>query len=380
MARLLLQDALLLDPEADAPERGSLLLEAGRIAARLPPGDPAPPSARVVPWNGDGLAPGFLDLHFHGRLVFAPPQRFEAELEQVSDELLRQGTTGFLATTVAWPAAELGQRAERWAEASAGSERCLGLHLEGPWIHPEAAGAQPGPGIRPYDAAEGAALFDRCGDQLRLVTLAPEVEGAAALQAELARRGVVAALGHSLAEEAELDAGLDRGLRHVTHLFNAMGGFHHRRAGVARRALADDALSCDLICDGIHVHPEAVRIAARAKGERLLLITDRVEPPADGAGFGSGAVHDDGSALRLADGTLVGSSLGMDRACRNAQAFGAMTQLEAVAASSLRPARLLGLGDRGHLRRGARADLVRLDPEGRVLETWIRGERAFGAS
>lgn len=141
-----------------------------------------------------------------------------------------------------------------------------------------------------------------------MVTLAPEVEGAALLQEQLVRRGIVTALGHSLADDACVRESVTRGARHVTHLFNAMGPLHHRTLGMAGSALTDDRLTADLICDGVHVHPAVVRLAARAKGDGLVLITDRVDPGPEGSGFGSGAVHDDGAALRLPDGTLAGSS------------------------------------------------------------------------
>jgi N-acetylglucosamine-6-phosphate deacetylase len=171
-------------------------------------------------------------------------------------------------------------------------------------------------------------------------------------------------------------------MTHVTHLFNGMASMHHREPGPAGLALTDDRLSCDLICDGAHVHPRMVRLAARAKGEGLMLITDRVELPAEprSVSFGSGAVSDDGRALRLADGRLAGSSLTLDRAARNARAFGALDPVQAVAACSLRPARLLGIeAERGSLRPGARADLVVLGSQGQVLETWIAGERVYAA-
>ena len=141
--------------------------------------------------------------------------------------------------------------------------------------------------------------------------------------------------------------------------------------------MADERLTADLICDGAHVHPHLLRAAARALGERLILITDRIDP-GPGADFGSGALRDDGTALRLADGRLAGSRLTLDRAVQNAKRFAALGALEAISACTLRPARLLGIErERGTLRRGARADLVVLDAALRVRETWRGGECVF---
>jgi N-acetylglucosamine-6-phosphate deacetylase len=381
MSRVALVNALLLDPEAEAPLPGGLLVEDGRIAARLAPGA-APAGAERIELGGLAVAPGFLDLHYHGTLVLGRPADAAEAVRETGRALLGSGVTGFLPTTVAWPAPELLARVGALAEACAAhasdGAAPLGIHLEGPWIAASAAGAQPEAGIRDFDPREGAALFARAHGTLRMVTFAPELPGAARLQAELGERGIVAALGHSQADLGQVDAAVARGARHVTHLWNAMSGLHHRAPGLAGAALADERLSCDLICDGVHVHPAAVRLAARAKGEGLVLITDRV---AAGAGFGAGALVDDGTALRLADGRLAGSRLSLDRAIHNAVSFGALTRLEAVAAVTLRPARVLGVErERGTLRPGARADFALLDAEDRVVETWLAGRRAYRAA
>jgi N-acetylglucosamine-6-phosphate deacetylase len=186
-------------------------------------------------------------------------------------------------------------------------------------------------------------------------------------------------VGHSLARAEQVQDAVERGARHVTHLFNAMGPLHQRAPGLAGVALSEDRLTCDLICDGVHVHPSMIRVAARAKGDGLILITDRIElPGGEFPGFGSGPLHDDGTAIRMADGGLAGSRLTLDRALVMAQEFAGLDLLEAVAACTLRPARVLGVeSERGTLRPGARADFAVLDETGRVVETWIDGCRAW---
>jgi N-acetylglucosamine-6-phosphate deacetylase len=385
--RRLLQPAALLDPEREAPVAGALLLDDGRIAGLLAPAEAARVEAERVDLSGAFLAPGFLDLHYHGGLVFPPLAAAGDALARSAAELARHGTTAFLATTVALPQPDLVTLVEALARridaGDLAGAQPIGIHLEGPWIDTRAAGAQPESGIRAVSLPEVDTLLAAAAGTARLVTFAPEVEGAAQLLETLARRGIVAAIGHSLAEAPTVERAVAGGARHVTHLFNAMGGLHHRERGVAGFALADDRLSCDLICDGAHVHPDVVRVAARAKGERLVLITDRVEAasgaPGTGA-YGAGGLHDDGTAVRFADGRLAGSRLTLDCAARNFRAWTGASLVEAVAACTLRPARVLGCeAERGTLRRGARADLVALGADGAVRATLIGGQRVHDA-
>ena len=387
MARVVLREALLLDPEASRPAPGGLLLRGDRIEARLAADERGPEDARIEDLGGRLLAPGFIDLHFHGSLIFHDAAGFEASLAASSAELVRHGTTAVLATTIAWGRAELTRRVEALAEivmrGGFSGAVPIGIHLEGPWLAASAAGAQPAGAIRGYDAAEGREVLARGRGAIRMLTLAPEVGGAASLLEDLAREGVLAALGHSRAGPSEIEAAIARGARHVTHLFNAMGPLHHREPGLAGTALADERLTCDLICDGAHLHPQVVRLAARALGERLLLITDRIEPGASGdaaVSFGSGPLHDDGIALRLGDGRLAGSRVTLDLALRNLQRFTGLSLLEAVAACTLRPALRLGIErERGTLRPGARADFAVLEADGSLHSTWIGGKPVFEA-
>jgi N-acetylglucosamine-6-phosphate deacetylase len=380
VTKLAITGAELVDPEASEVRRATLLVEDGRIAACAAHNEPIGPDWRVIPRAGLALAPGFLDLHFHGELVAAPPAQFAPALARAAQRMVREGTTGFLATTVCWPRAQLFEAVGALADAVAGvatsGAACLGLHLEGPWISAAAPGAMAPDAIRPYDVRADREVLARAGEHLRMVTLAPEVEGADALLAELAARGAIAALGHTLARPERIRDAVARGLRHVTHLWNAMGPVHHRDPGVAGTALAEDRLTCDLICDGHHVDPAIVRVAARALGDRLVLITDRVDLPEGERASALGVVEAgaEGAPWRRADGAIAGSQLSLDAALRNARGFAGIALAEAVAACTLRPARLLGLErERGTLRRGARADLALLDPDGRAVETWLAG-------
>lgn len=374
-----------MDPEAREPREASLLVAGGRIEAVLPAGESVAGDAQVVDLGGRVLTPGFIDVHYHGGTIFDPIDAPAASLRQDSASILRHGVTAFLPTTIALEPEALRHRVEGLAKAAAEHKdgaAVLGIHLEGPWINADAPGAQPRQAIRPYDAAEGREVLDRGEGLVRMVTLAPETPGATDLLGELERRDVVAALGHTRASAEAAQDGFDRGIRHVTHLYNAMGPFHHREPGAIGAALADDRASCDLICDGVHVHPSAVRAAARAKGDRLLLITDAIVPGAGGAAPEMGGhLEASGPVWRLPGGTLAGSRLGLEEAVRNAAGFGAMTQLEAVAAATLRPARLLGVeNEHGTLRPGARADLVLLDDAGAVVQTWLAGEPQLAAA
>jgi N-acetylglucosamine-6-phosphate deacetylase len=234
--------------------------------------------------------------------------------------------------------------------------------------------------LRPpsLEAIEG---WTRAGG-VAIVTIAPDLPGAIELIAELSERGVIVSLGHTPATAAQATAAVDAGARWVTHLFNAMAPLHHREPGLAGVALADERLRVGLIPDGIHVDPLVVKTAQRAVGERLTIVTDAVAAlgmPLGSQALGRTEVHIDGTGVRLADGTLAGSNLAMDQGVRNLVAFTGCTSAVAIHAASTAPAGLLSDPTRGHLRHGARGDVVVLTEDLHLVSTYVGGELVHDA-
>ena len=229
-----------------------------------------------------------------------------------------------------------------------------GLHLEGPLLSPARAGAHRADAI----AAAGATLDEVLADLLaagvvRLVTLAPERPGALALIARLRQAGVAVSLGHTDATFEQTVAAIDAGATLATHLYNAMSPLHHRAPGAVGAALADDRLTVMLIADGVHVHPAALNVALRSKGpERVALVTDAIAaagaPPGRYALAGVEVISD-GQTARLADGTLAGSTLTLDRAVRMMAGLAGARLEDALAMASTVPAAAIGLADTGRI-------------------------------
>jgi N-acetylglucosamine-6-phosphate deacetylase len=260
--------------------------------------------------------------------------------------------------------------------------RVLGVHLEGPFLAPGRAGAHRRDLIVPPSPATVADLLTAGTGVLRVVTLAPEVAGGLAAVAALASAGVVVSVGHSDATARQVAAAADAGARMVTHLFNAQRPLHHREPGVVGQALTDPRLTCGLIADPSHVGPLACAIAFAAAPGRICLVTDA----SAAAGMPPGRYRlgrepvevraDDDRAPRLADGTLAGSVLGMDRAVANIVAAG-VGLAEAVAAATRVPADLIGRPDLGRLTPGAAADLAWLGDDLRARAAWVAGEQVY---
>jgi N-acetylglucosamine-6-phosphate deacetylase len=347
------------------------------------PGD-AVPAADVAAVDGSGLlaAPGFVDLQCNGALgidLASEPER----LWELGAQLLRWGVTAWLPTIVTTPPGVVDRALTALAAGAPDGwvgAVPLGLHLEGPFLAPDKRGAHPRSLLRAPDLTTAAAWSRAAG--VALVTLAPELDGALDVLRGLVARGVVVSLGHSAATVEEARGAVDAGASWVTHLFNAMSPLHHREPGLAGAALTDERLHVGLIADGVHVHPTAVALAQRALGGRLVLVTDSVAalgmPPGEHA-LGRATVVVDANAVRLPDGTLAGSNLSLDQAVRNLVTFTGCEPALAVGAASAAPARVLGDGQRGTLRPGARGDVVLLTPSLTVAATIVGGEIAFDA-
>ena len=337
-----------------------------------------PPAADQVVIDGAGLlaAPGFIDLQCNGAVgidLASEPER----LWELAGLLPRWGVTAWLPTIVTTPPEVIERALATLAEGPppgfAGATP-LGLHLEGPFLAPGKRGAHPRPLLRSPDGAAASGWSRPAG--VALVTLAPELDGALDLVRDLVDRGVVVSLGHSAATADQARAAVEAGATWVTHLFNAMAPLHHREPGLAGVALTDERLHVGLVADGVHVHPDVVRLAWRALGARMTLVTDAVAalglPPGEHPlGRATVVVQDD--AVRLPDGTLAGSALSLDQAVRNCAAFTGCTAGDALSAASAGPARVLGDSGRGSLRPGRHGDVVLLTPALEVVATLVDG-------
>ena len=378
-------------------EGGALTVHDGVI---VEVGRDAGPSAHDVNSDGHWILPGFIDGHIHG--VDGTDVLTGADaVATVAAALPRYGVTAFCPTTIACAPALLGRflaAVDASAVRSFGSARVLGAHLESNFLNPEYNGAQPAGCLRrpprPGEPARhdgeftGAAIvevIDAHRASVRLVTLAPELDGALDLIARLVRGGHRVSLGHSAATFEEAEAGIAAGARHATHLFNRMPPLAHRGPGLAGAVLAHDEVTSEVICDGFHVHPAMVKLAVRAKGvDGVLAITDATA----GAGLPLGAMTVLGDqpirvaerCAQLADGTLAGSILTMDGAFRQLVGATGLSVVDAARLCATTPAAALGRADLGRITVGAAGDVVVLDAAFQVVQTWVAGEAVWNRS
>jgi|SRR5882672_1255879 len=347
---------------------------------------PVPAGTRTLDLGDSVIAPGYVDLHIHGSAGFDVMDDNADALPAVERLLVRHGVTGYYPTTMTAPLDTTLRALERLADAiesgrhadkSAEHRACpLGIHLEGPFISHARKGVHPAANLLPPKAETFERFWQAARGHIRMMTIAPELEGAAEVIIEAARRGVCASLGHPNADFEATERGIAAGARHATHTFNAMRPLDHRGPGILGAVLTDSRLSADIIADGVHLDPAIVKLVAQAKGlEQTVLITDATAA----TGMPDGRYHlgslevevRDGRCM--ADGKLAGSILTMDKAVRNLSRFAGWSLPQAVAAASRNPARVGGVANKGVLAAGTDADFIVLNPAGEVLRTFVGG-------
>ncbi|GAB4401136.1 MAG: N-acetylglucosamine-6-phosphate deacetylase [Anaerolineales bacterium] len=380
---LLLHNATLITPTAQVDDGAVLISDDGRIAYAGPASDAPRFRGERMDVQGCIVAPGFTDIHTHGGngIAFGESGDAAGELRAYAEWVVRHGVTGFLCSLAAPNADALRQTVRAFADALAqgtsGAE-ALGLYLEGPFLNPARRGAIPSPWLRNPNLDEVDDLIRAGRGWIRMVTLAPELPGAAEAAARFRQAGAVVAMGHTDADCETAAAALRGPFSHVTHAFNAMRGFHHREPGALGAVLASDGATAELIADGVHVHPAAMRVLLRCLGaERIVLVTDA----SPGAGLPDGSyrwleqtVRVQHGRATLPDGGLAGSVATLDQCVRNAATLIGIPLADAIRMATLNPARVLGLHDRtGQLSPGLAANLVVLDGAGNVVATFVQG-------
>ena len=328
------------------------------------------------------IVPGFFDIHIHGGVNCDVMRGSADEMAKFEVFLARHGVTSYFPSTVTasqdatLSALErLANRIEAAETGGAGGAQPLGIHLEGPFLSHTRRGVHP-----PVDLVEpSVAAFDKLWQaargHVRMLTIAPELNGAEEVIAEATKRGVCVSIGHSDAALEQARRGVKAGARHATHTFNAMRPLDHRAPGILGEVLTNNQISADVIADGIHVDPTVVDLLFRAKGiENFVLITDAISATGMPDGryqLGTLEVElKNGRCTR--DGNLAGSALTMDRAVRNVMKFAGLSLQQAVRAASMNPAKAVGI-KKGTIEPGADADFTVLTPDGEVRATAVKG-------
>ena len=384
MTNLLLHAGRAVTPAAEISDAGILIhdgtIEAvgPREALRLPAGaeEIREPEAIAIP--------GFLDVHIHGAGGRDVMEGTRQAIGTVARTIAEHGTTSFLATTVTASAEDtsrsiegISHYIEHQHEEDAVRSEVLGIHFEGPFLSPTRRGVHPQEWLQLPSVELLGRFLKAARGTARLLTIAPELPGAASCIEAAHTAGLVVAMGHTDANYEQTRAAIARGVRHAVHVYNAMRPFTHRDPGVIGAVLTSPEVTAELIADGVHVEDGAMRLLLQAKGaERVILVSDGTAATGMPDGkykLGPLEVIVSGGVCRNAEGKLAGSTLTLDRALRNIVALG-FSLPEAVRMLTQNPALLLGLEfKKGTLRPGADADIVLLDSSLQIRRVWTRG-------
>ena len=341
----------------------------------------------ALPQNAIVL-PGFIDQHIHGAGGSDGMDGTVEDIATLAKTVASEGTTSFLVTTMTQSKENITkamQAVKSYREqASKDGARVVGIHLEGPFIAAAHKGAQP----LEYVVQPAITAFDEynqeSGNAIKVVSLAPEVEGAEEFVRHISQKGIVASIGHSGAKYADIQKAVDAGAKNVTHTYNAQSALHHREIGVVGSAMLLDELNCELIADTIHVSVPAMKLLIKNKpADKLTLITDamRAKGLPDGVSeLGGQTVYVKNGEARLEDGTLAGSVLRMNRAIENIVTKVGVPFLKAVDFATINPAKNLGIDKEvGSIKVGKRADFTIINENYDVLMTVRDGEIVYQA-
>ena len=401
---------VLSGAEVVLPDRvlspGTVVIDDGRIID-IKSSSATAGSASNFAFHGHYIVPGFIDVHVHG-VDGVDTLNGRTAVGDIASRMPRFGVTGFCPTSVACAPTELREVLEQVRRAREAPDplaaRVLPAHLESNFISPEYKGAQPlaclrnprralaewaakpgqaeGAGPRTFAGAEVLSEIERGAPDIGIITVAPEIDGGIDLIDWLTTRGLRVSLGHSGASYDDAQAAIAAGARHATHLFNRMPPLDHRKPGLVGAILQAEEVAAELICDGVHVHPALIRTAVSAKRPtRIMAITDATAgaglPVGTHTMLGDQAITVNESAAFLADGTLAGSVLTMDRAFEMLVTRVGFSPVEAAMMCATTPARELGLVGHGAIVAGAVADLVVLDPQFVVVQTYVAGRLIY---
>ena len=331
------------------------------------------------------LAPAYIDLHIHGGNSFDCMDDDSRALPSIESFLAKHGVGCYFPTTVTAPIDYTLHALERLANAiesgatETGSRaRPLGIHLEGPFISHKRRGVHPEAELLKPDLKNFDKFWQAARGHIKILTIAPELEGAMELISEATRRGVCVSIGHTDADFATAQRAVESGARHATHTFNAMRPLGHRDPGVLGEVLTDDKVSADIIADGIHLDPSILKLFLAAKGaEKSVLITDAMAATGMPNGhyhLGSLEVEVKDGKCTAGEGTLAGSVLTLDKAVRNVMKYAGWELVKAVPLASANPAAVVGIRNKGVLETGCDADIVALDRMGNVRQTILAGK------
>jgi N-acetylglucosamine-6-phosphate deacetylase len=383
MDTILLHTARALTPTTEIPDAG-ILIRDGVIESIGPrEGMSLPPGAQEIAAPQTAV-PGFVDVHIHGAGGHDVMAGTEEALAGVARTIARHGTTSFVATTVTASPDDICRSVEGIArfittqhETDEPRAEVLGVHYEGPFISAARRGVHPKEWIQLPSADLLEKFLHSASGNARILTIAPELLGAAPCIDAARKAGLVVAMGHTDATYEQARAAISRGVHHAVHVYNAMRPFSHRDSGVIGAVLTSPDVTAELIADGVHVEEAAMRILLQAKGPGcVILVSDGISATGMPDGtymLGKFEVTVAGGVCRNSEGKLAGSTLTLDRGLRNVVGLG-ISLHDAVGMLTANPARLLGIEfKKGALRVGADADIVLLDEGLQVTKVWVRG-------